>query len=142
MSDASDNSDNEEEEVTKFPWLKAVTIVSCSTNFTCDHRHLCAPGCIRRQTQSCVKFMSALKTVYSKPVSQLASSSNRKLESDKGRQCKISTKELTIKQREERDKTMMVYVSEKVRSTLYAIAFKYRDYTLIVMTLINFFVIP
>lgn len=114
-SDASDNSDNEEDEVTKFPWLKAVAMVSGSTNFICDHRDVCAPGCIRRQTQSCVKFMSALKTIYSKPVSQLAGNTSRKLESDKGRQCKLSTKELTIKQKEERDKIMIMYVSEKVR---------------------------
>ena len=115
-SDASDNSDNEEEEVTKFPWLKAVTMVSGSTNFICDHRDVCSPDCIRRQTQSCAKFMSALKTVYSKPVGQLASNTSRKLEGDKGRQCKLSTKELTIKQKEERDKIMIKYVSEKVRS--------------------------
>jgi hypothetical protein len=114
-SDASDTSDNEEEEVTKFPWLKAVAMVSGSTNFICDHRDVCAAGCIRRQTQSCAKYMAALKTVYSKPVSQLANNTNRKLEGDKGRQCKLSTKELTIKQKEERDKIMINYVSEKVR---------------------------
>lgn len=113
-SDGSDNSDNEEEEVTKFPWLKAVAMISGSTNFICDHRDICAPGCIRRQTQNCAKFMSALKTVYCKPVSQLTFNTSRKSEGDKGRQCKLSTKELTIKQKEERDKIMITYVSEKV----------------------------
>ena len=66
--------------------------------------------------------MSALKTIYSKPVSQLTNNSSKKLEGEKGRQCKLSTKELTIKQKEERDKVMITYVSEKVRCI-----YKYND---------------
>ena len=114
VSDASDNSDNEEEEVTKFPWLKAVALVSGSTNFLCEHRNPCPPNCIRRQTQSCSKFMSALKAVYTTRVSQVASNRSKKSEADKGRQCKLSTKELTIKEKEKRDKIMITYIGEKV----------------------------
>lgn len=113
-SDASDTSDIEEEEVSKFPWLKAVTMVSGLTDFTCDHRDVCKPGCIRRQTQSCSKFMVGLKTIYSKSISTRYGS--RKFDSEKGRQCKLSTKELTLKQKEQRDKILITYISEKVCS--------------------------
>ena len=117
-SDGSDNSDNEEEEVTRFPWLKAVAVVSGSTNFLCKHHDVCAPGCIRRQTQNCAKFMSALKTVCSTPLSQLTQNRSKKSEADKGRQCKLSTKEITIREKEKRDKIMITYLGEKVSKSV------------------------
>ena len=114
-SDVSETSDNEEDEVTKFPWLKSVAMVMGSANFLCEHRDVCPPACIRRQTQNCAKFLSALKTIYSRPVSQLTQHRNTKSEGDKGRQCKLSTKELTIKEKEARDKIMITYIGEKVK---------------------------
>ena len=47
-------------------------------------------------------------------MSQLTQHKNTKSEGDKGRQCKLSTKELTIKEKEARDKIMITYIGEKV----------------------------